>query len=82
MSDQPSRVTPAEISGLLDQCRQLTASATLDEQIAYHQRKASLLSRIAADLGTAEAHLVAADAWAYVSRLARHHDLTGTEALR
>jgi hypothetical protein len=48
------------------------AGATLDEQIAYHERKARLLSAIAADLDTAEAHLVAADAWHYTRQLAAH----------
>jgi len=48
MTDQPSRVTPAEISALLDHARQLSPATPLDEQIAYHQRKASLLSRVAA----------------------------------
>jgi hypothetical protein len=70
MTDQPSRVTPGEISALLDQARNLPADAPLDEQIAYHENKALLLSRIAADLDTAEAYLVAADAWHCVRGLA------------
>jgi hypothetical protein len=75
MTDQPARVTPGEISALLDHARQLMAGgASLEEQIAYHERKASLLSRCAADLGTAEAHQVAADAWHYVGQLARRRD--------
>jgi hypothetical protein len=75
MTDQPARVTPGEISELLDHARQMMAGgASLDEQIAYHERKASLLSRCAADLGTAEAHQVAADAWHYVGQLARRRD--------
>jgi hypothetical protein len=83
MADQPSRVTPAEIADLLDQCRQLTAGASLDEQIAYHAQKASLLSRIASDLGTPEAYEVSADAWKYLSRLIRRAAATaGTEAGR
>jgi hypothetical protein len=78
--DQPARVTPAEISDLLDHASRL-AFAPLAEQIEYHQHKASLLSRIAADLDTPEAHAVAADAWHYLSRLCRRADeLTGTEA--
>src|ERR1019366_2975285 len=63
MTNHPSRVTPAEISDLLDQARQLTPGADLTDLIAYHEQKALLLSRIAADLGTTEAHEVAADAW-------------------
>jgi hypothetical protein len=74
MTDEPRRVTPAEISDLLDAARQLGPGAALADQIAYHERKASLLSRIAADLDTADAHLVAADAWHYVSVLAARRD--------
>jgi hypothetical protein len=74
MTDQPSRVTPGEISALLDHARQLTPNTPLDEQIAYHQHKASLLSRVAADLNTAEAHLVAAEAWHHVRTLAARRD--------
>jgi len=82
MTDQPARVTPGEISDLLDHARQLTsAGASLEEQIAYHERKASLLSRVAADLDTAEAHQVAADAWHYLGSLHRRADaLAETEA--
>ncbi|HEX3388957.1 MAG TPA: hypothetical protein VHT94_07960 [Streptosporangiaceae bacterium] len=72
MTDQPARVTPGEISALLDHARQLIAGgASLDEQIAYHEHKASLLSRIAEDLGSAEAHQAAADAWHYLTFLCR-----------
>jgi hypothetical protein len=74
MTDQPSRVTPAEISALLDQARYLSRDAPLDEQISYHERKAYLLSRIAASLDTADAHRVAADAWHYVGDLARQRE--------
>ena len=70
MTTQPSRVTPADIRDLLDHALAKHGGATLDEQIAYHERKARLLSRIAADLDTAEAHLVAAEAWQYASKLA------------
>jgi hypothetical protein len=71
MTEQPARVTPGEISALLDHARQLGPGSSLDEQIAYYERKASLLSRAAADLGTVEAHEVAADAWHYLSFLCR-----------
>lgn len=81
MTDQPARVSPGEISALLDQARQLMAAgASLDEQIAYHERKASLLSRCAADLDTSEAHQVAADAWHYVRTLVALRDATAEEA--
>jgi hypothetical protein len=76
MTDQPSRVTPAEISALLDQARQLIPGADLTDLIAFHEQKALLLSRIARDLGTTEAHEVAADAWHYVSGLCRRADAT------
>jgi hypothetical protein len=82
MTDQPARVTPAEISALLDHARQLGPAAPLDEQIAYHERKASLLSRIAEDLDTAEAHQVAAEAWHYVRTLAARRDNTSAEVAR
>jgi hypothetical protein len=74
MTDQPSRVTPAEISDLLDSARFIAEGASLADQIAYHERKALLLSRIAASLDTPEAHRVAADAWHYVGQLARQRD--------
>lgn len=76
MTDQPARVTPAEISHLLDQAtRLMREGGSLDEQITYHERKAHLLSRIAADLDTVEAHEVAAQAWHYVGQLARRRDI-------
>jgi hypothetical protein len=76
MTDQPARVTPGEISDLLDQARQLTPGAALIDLIAYHEQKALLLSRIARDLGTTEAGEVAADAWRYLSGLYRRADAT------
>ena len=80
MTDQPARITPGEISALLDHARQLmNGGASLDEQIAYHERKANLLSRCAADLDTAEAHLVAADAWYQVRTLAARRDAAVSE---
>jgi hypothetical protein len=48
MTDQPSRVTPADIRDLLDHALGMDRGATLPEQIAYHERKANLLSAIAA----------------------------------
>ena len=79
MTDQPSRVTPAEISALLDQARRLIAEgASLADQIAYHERKACLLAQVAATLDTPEAHQVAADAWHQAAMLARQRD--GSEA--
>ncbi|HEY2127658.1 MAG TPA: hypothetical protein VGH77_10780 [Streptosporangiaceae bacterium] len=75
MTDQPARVTPREISDLLDQATRLTREGgSLAEQITYHERKASLLTRIAAELDTAEAHEVAAQAWHHVGTLARRRD--------
>lgn len=74
MPDQPSRVSPAEISEFLDHARRLRPDAPLSERLVYFERKASILSRIAADLNTPEAHNVAADAWHYVGKLAREAD--------
>jgi hypothetical protein len=74
MTGQPSRVTPGEISALLDQARGLTPTSPLADRIAFGERKAHLLSRLAADLDTAEAHQVAADAWHHVGMLARQRD--------
>jgi hypothetical protein len=75
MTDQPSRVTPAEISALLDQARRhIAEDVPLAEQLAYHERKAHLLSRIAASLDTSEAYQVAADAWHHAAMLARQRD--------
>jgi hypothetical protein len=70
MTGQPARVTPGEIADLLDQVRGLTAQSPLADRLVYHERKADLLSRIAATLGTAEARQVAADAWDQVRALA------------
>jgi hypothetical protein len=79
MADQPSRVTPGEISALLDQARRLAAEdASPADQLAYYERKAQLLSRIATTLDTPEAHQVAADARQQVTMLARQRD--GSEA--
>jgi hypothetical protein len=75
MTDQPARITPGEISELLDQATCLIRDGgSLADQIAYQAKKASLLSRVAADLDTAEAHEVAAQAWHYAATLARHRD--------
>jgi hypothetical protein len=69
MTDQPSRVTPGEISALLDQARQLTPDTDPGERLAYFDRKADLLTRVAADLGTLDSHEVAAAARAYAAAL-------------
>ena len=69
MTDQPARVSPGEISGLLDQLRGLPPDAPAADRLACHQRKAGLLSRVADQLDTAEAHQVAAGAWQQVADL-------------
>jgi hypothetical protein len=75
MTDQPARVTPGEISDLLDQATRLMRDGgSLDVQIAYHEKKAMLLTRMAAYLDTAEAHQVAAQAWHDTATLARRRD--------
>jgi hypothetical protein len=70
MTDQPARVTPAEISDLLRSMAGHSHDTPLGEQIAWHERKATLLSRIAADLHTPGAHAAAADAWDQLAALA------------
>ncbi len=82
MTGQPSRVSPAEISALLDTARTLHAAAPLAEQLAYHERKARLLSRVAADLDTADAHLAAAEAWHQCRDLAARQYNSSTEVAR
>lgn len=74
MTDQPRRVTPAEISDLLTAARLLSLDAPLDEQIAFHERKARPMSRIARDLDTAEAYGTAAEAWHQAGALVRQRD--------
>ena len=74
MTDQPARVSPGEISAFLDQLRATTPDTPLEECIRFFERKADLLSWVAADLDTAEAHQVAADAWHYAAVLARQRD--------
>ena len=54
--------------------RAITPDAPLEECIRFFERKADLLSRVAADLDTAEAHQVAADAWHYAAVLARQRN--------
>lgn len=63
----------AEISELLGQARSLAP----DAQIGYHERKANLLSRIAADLDTPEAYQACAEAWHYLAALCRRGDEQG-----
>lgn len=71
MPGEPRRVAPREISDLLDMVRQLKPDSPFSERRAYFERKASILSRIATDLDTPEAHVVAADAWHYLSVMCR-----------
>lgn len=72
MTDQlPTRVTPGEISAFLDQLRVIGPDTPLAERIEFFERKADLLSRVAAHLDTPEAYEVAADAWSDRARVAR-----------
>jgi len=70
---QPRRVSPGEISDLLDQLRHLdnhaTPAAAAAARLAFFDRKADLLTRIAADLDTQEAREVAANARARAAEL-------------
>jgi hypothetical protein len=74
MPGEPRRVAPSEISDLLDMARRLKPDSPFSERLAYFERKASILSRIAADLDTPEAHVVAADAWHHLSAMCREAD--------
>ena len=65
--------SPTLLASLAD----LGPDATPAERLAYHERKAELLSRIAAVLGTTDAYDVAADAWLQCQRLARQISRTG-----
>ena len=71
MTAQPARVTPGEISALIEQARSLgpLGQASQADQLAYFEHKADLLTRAAEDLGTAEAREVAANARAYAAAL-------------
>lgn len=81
------RVTAREVSDFLSDTAALTrARGCLSpaDRIDHQHRKALLLSRIAADLDTPDAHATAADAWHLLSRLARDagqdtHDPNGGE---
>lgn len=71
MTDQPARVTPADITALLREMSALTPDTPLADQLAWHQRKARLLNQIAASLDTRTAYLAAAEAWHQCGQLAR-----------
>lgn len=65
---QPSPVQPREISALLDQLHRL-APGDVAGRLAFHERKADLLTRIAAEMGTDQARQAAADAHAQAAEL-------------
>jgi hypothetical protein len=71
MTDQPRRVTPGDIADLLDQARGLglPGEASDADRLAYFERKADLLTHLAEDLATIDAHDIAADARAYAAAL-------------
>jgi len=71
MTDQPRRVTPAEICDILAAALALPLDASLDDQIAFHECKARFMSRIAKDLDTSDAYGAAAEAWYRAGALAR-----------
>jgi hypothetical protein len=88
MSD--NHVHPREVAALLREMRRLLeigAEATYEEWLAYHERKADLLQRIAADPGELvdvdEAHAAADNAAEQVESLRRQPPLFGgAEACR
>ena len=59
------------IAFLLSAALTLPLDAPLDDQIAFHERKARLMSRIARDLDTSEAYGAAAKAWHQAGALTR-----------
>jgi hypothetical protein len=79
MTDEPRRITPAEICDLLSAARTLPLDASPPQRLAYFEHKAELLTRVAAYLDTAAAHEVAAEAWDQAAQMARELR-TGTEA--
>ncbi len=80
-SGQPSRVAPGEIADLLDQLNRLdtctSPAAATAARLAFFDRKADLLTRIADEVGTEEARQVAAEARAQAAELR-----TGSEVPR
>ena len=70
-TNQPSRVTSADIVSLLRDMTALTPDTPLPEQLAWHERKARLLNQIAAALDTSDAYLAASEAWHQCGQLAR-----------
>jgi hypothetical protein len=71
-TNQPSRVSSADIVSLLSDMTALTPETPIREQLAWHERKARLLNQIAAALDTSEAYLAASEAWHQCGQLARH----------
>jgi hypothetical protein len=70
-TDQPAHVGAADIAALLRDMAALTPETPLRMQLAWHERKARLLSQIAAAIDTADAYLAASEAWHQCSQLAR-----------
>jgi hypothetical protein len=71
MTDQPSRVTAADISNLLSTALTVvTEDMSPAEQLTYFEHTAELLSLIADRLHTQGAHAVAANAWHQTAELA------------
>ena len=65
-------MTPREINDLLDEQANLprgVVHALTPARLAYQERKAELLSRIAAELDTTHAHATAAEAWRTLAEL-------------
>ena len=71
MTDQPARVTSADIAAVLRGMVGLTPDTPLADWLAWHECKARLLSQIAASVDTSAAYLAAAEAWHEAGQLAR-----------
>lgn len=66
------RVTVAEVNDFLSDALNISRASqttSFEDLLAYHERKADLLSRIAYELDTAQAHATAADAREQLIRL-------------
>jgi hypothetical protein len=64
MTEQPSPVPAADmVAALLRNLPEPPSNGSAAELIMWHEYRARLLTDVAAVVGTAEAHALAADAW-------------------
>jgi hypothetical protein len=79
MTEQPSLVPAADmVVALLRNFLEPPSNGSAAELITWHEYRARLPSDVAAVVGTAEAHALAADAWRGSRQVLRHcSDQTG-----